>query len=86
MTTTETEVRSRAAVHAPMTPSRPDQIAAVLRVNYLERLLFDGYGHRRQPTSPERADELLCTINDLRRQLGWLRLDMQHHLCWPDNA
>jgi hypothetical protein len=86
MTTTATEPTSKTAVHARMTPSQLDKIAAVIRVNYLERLLFDGDGHHRHDTSPERADELLWTINELRRQLGWLRLDMQHHHCWPDNA
>ncbi len=77
---------STTAVHARMTPSRPDTIAAITRVNYLERLLFDGDGRLRRHTSPERADELLWAINDLRRQVGWLGLDLQHHHRWPDNA
>ena len=77
---------STTAVHARMTPSPPDKIAAITRVNYLERLLFDGDGRIRRHTSAERADELLWAINNLRRQLGWLGLDMQHHHCWPDNV
>jgi hypothetical protein len=77
---------STTAVHAQMTLSRTEKIAAITRVNYLERLLFDADGRLRRHTSPERADDLLWAINDLRRQVGWLRLDMQHHHCWPDNA
>ena len=79
-------ITSTTAVHARMTPSRPDKIAAITRVNYLERLLFDGDGRLRRRTSPERADELLWAINNLRRQVGWLGLDLQHHHRWPDNA
>jgi hypothetical protein len=91
MTTTATKdvaaaMTSTTAVHARMTPSRPDTIAAITRVSYLERLLFDGDGSLRRQISAERADELLWAINDLRRQVGWLQLDMQHHHCRPDNA
>ena len=91
MTTTATKavaaaMTSTTATHARMTSSRPDTIAAITRVNYLERLLFDGDGSLRRHTSAERAEELLWAINDLRRQVGWLQLDMQHHHCWPDNA
>ncbi|HEX4863193.1 MAG TPA: hypothetical protein VFV02_03920 [Acidimicrobiales bacterium] len=69
-----------------MTLCRPEKSAAVTRVVCLERLLFDGSGHPRRRISPERADELLCAINQLRRQLGWLCLNMQRQLCWPDDA
>lgn len=73
-------------VHAHMTTYRPDQSAAITKVNDLERLLFDGDGRLRRHTSPERADELLSAINDLRRQIGWLGLNLQHHHCWPPNV
>jgi hypothetical protein len=66
--------------------SRSDKIAAITRVNYLERLLFDGDGRLRRHTSAERADQLLEAINDLRRQVGWLALDLQHHHRWPEKA
>jgi hypothetical protein len=85
-TVTAAELTSTTAVHARRAPSQPDKTAAITAVNHLERLLFDGDGHRRRHTSPERADRLLWAINELRGQLGWLRLDMQHHHRWPDNA
>jgi hypothetical protein len=64
----------------------PDKVAAIAQVNHLERLLFDGEGHVRCRTDPERADELLGAINTLRHQLGWLCLDMAHHLCWSEDV
>ncbi|MDQ6838127.1 MAG: GAF domain-containing protein, partial [Actinomycetota bacterium] len=59
--------------------ARSDRNAAVAEVNRLERLLFDEDGHIRGHTSPEHASSLLETINEVRCQLGWLSLDMDHH-------
>jgi hypothetical protein len=81
-----TSTRTTAAPHAQATLCRPERSAAITRVDRLERLLFDGNGHPRRRINPERADELLCAINQLRRQLGWLSLDMQHQYCWPDDT
>ena len=73
-------VRSRMALRGP------DKVAAIAQVNHLERLLFDGEGHVRCHTNPERANELLGAINKLRHQLGWLCLDMAHHQCWSEDV
>ena len=62
-----------------------DQIAAIAQVNHLEGILFDGEGHVQRHTSPERANELLEAINQLRLQLGWLDLDMAHQQCWSEH-
>jgi hypothetical protein len=73
-------VRSRTAL------SGPDKVAAIAQVNHLERLLFDDEGRLRRRTNPELADELLGAVNNLRRQLGWLCLDMAHHQCWSEDV
>jgi hypothetical protein len=64
----------------------PDKVAAIAQVNDLEGLLFDGEGHVRRHSNPERANELLGAINKLRHELGWLRLDMAHHQCWSEDV
>jgi hypothetical protein len=67
-----------------MVLSGPDKVAAIAQVNHLERLLFDDEGHVRRRTNPERANEQLGAINNLRRRLGWLCLNMDHHQCCDD--
>jgi hypothetical protein len=66
--------------------SEPEKVAAIARVNDLERVLFDDEGHIQRHTNSERANELLGAINELRRRLGWLYVDMAHHQCWPDGV
>ncbi len=64
----------------------PAQKSAVIsKINVLERELFDDERRRRRGISEERATELLAEINALRRTLGWLSLDLQHRLVWPDD-
>jgi hypothetical protein len=63
-----------------------DQGASVAKLSGLECLLFDGDDHVRRDTSPEEAVRLLGAVNDLRRQLGWLCLDMGRHHCWPEGT
>jgi hypothetical protein len=53
------------------------------KVTSLEARLFDRDGHLRQGLSDELVDTLLSEINDLRRDLGWLRLDRHHQQVWP---
>lgn len=65
---------------------RADRTRAIARVRHLENLLFDDTGHPRRHTSGEQATRLLTEINDLRHQLGWLCLDLEHHPCWPADA
>ena len=53
------------------------------KVAVLEGRLFDRQGHPRSRLSDHAATTLLGQINDLRRQLGWLALDLDHHHIWP---
>jgi hypothetical protein len=53
------------------------------KVAILEGRLFDVEGHARPGLSVEVATTLLGEINDLRRHLGWLALDLGHHHIWP---
>jgi hypothetical protein len=53
------------------------------KVAVLEGRLFDGQGHPWPGLSDRAATDLLGEINDLRRRLGWLALDLDHHHIWP---
>jgi hypothetical protein len=63
--------------------SEAEKVAAIARVNDLERVLFGDEGGVERHTNSERADELLGAINELRCRLGWLCVDMARHQCWP---
>jgi hypothetical protein len=66
-----------------MTPSQ--KVAAVAKVRCLEHTLLEGDRVRRD-LGRARAEELLETINDLRRALGWLEIDPAGQLRWPRSA
>jgi hypothetical protein len=70
----------------PTALSRAEKTAAVTKVRYLERELFDEDGHIRRGVSPARADEIVGQINDLRQTLGWLEVDVHGKWRWPANA
>ncbi len=53
------------------------------RVALLEGRVFDEDGHLRQGLSDEAVRTWLGEINDLRRDLGWLTLDLRHDYVWP---
>jgi hypothetical protein len=53
------------------------------RVALLEGRLFDDEGHLRPGMSDEVLRMRLSDINDLRRDLGWLTLDLGHDYVWP---
>jgi hypothetical protein len=59
--------------------------AMITKINLLERQVFDDQLGRRRGISEEHAAKLLAEINALRRKLGWLNLDLQHRLVWPDD-
>jgi hypothetical protein len=80
------ENTSTSVIRSQKALSGPEKVAAIAQVNDLEGVLFDGEGHVQRHTNPERANELLGAINKLRRQLGWLGLDMTHHQCWSDDV
>jgi hypothetical protein len=81
---------SRAAVDGPAASclastglSRAEKTTAVTRVRYLERELFDDDGHIRRGVSEARAGEVVGLLNDLRRALGWLEVDLDGRWRWP---
>ena len=53
------------------------------KVELLEGRLFNDEGHLRLGLSDEVATARLGKINDLRRDLGWLWLDLHHDYVWP---
>ena len=63
-----------------------EKTAAVTKVRYLERELFDGGGHIRRGVTPARAEEIDALINDLRRVLGWLEIGLDGQWRWPASA
>jgi hypothetical protein len=56
-----------------MTPA--EKTAAVTRVRYFERLVFDDAGRLRRRLDTARVEELVREINRLRAGLGWLQVD-----------
>ena len=82
-----TAIEDRATYRSvsPVLP-RAEKTAAVTRVRYLERELFDDGGHVRRRISPARAEETVDRINDLRQALGWLEIDLDGRWRWPAGA
>lgn len=66
-----------------MTPSQ--KVAAVAKVRCLEHTLLEGNRVRRD-LGRARAEQILETINELRRALGWLEIDPAGQLRWPRAA
>jgi hypothetical protein len=66
--------------------SRAEKTTAVTKVRYLERELFDDAGHIRRRVTAVRAEEIVTQINDLRRALGWLEVDLDGQWRWPESA
>src|SRR5690348_281551 len=66
------------------TALRPaDKTAALTRVRYLERQLFDDSGQLRRGVIPEHVHETVADINHLRGTLGWLEIDLDGRWRWP---
>lgn len=66
--------------------SPADKTTALTKVRYLERELLDGDGHIRKGVTSARADEIVDLINELRRALGWLEIDLDGRWRWPERA
>jgi hypothetical protein len=60
-----------------------EKTAAVTKVRYLERELFDDSGHVRRGVTPARAHEIASLINDTRQALGWLQIGLDGRWRWP---
>ena len=63
-----------------------DKTAALTRVRYLEHELFDDSGHLRRGITAELALDSVALINQLRRALGWLEIDLDSRWRWPAKA
>jgi hypothetical protein len=63
-----------------------DKTAALTRVRYLERQLFDDSGQMRRGVTLQHADETVADINHLRRALGWLEIDLDGRWRWPETS
>ena len=63
-----------------------EKTAAVTRVQYLERQLFDDSGHIRRGMTRARAHEIAALINDMRQALGWLQIGLDGRWRWPASA
>jgi hypothetical protein len=63
-----------------MTPSQ--KVAAVAKVRCLEHDLFDGERVRRD-LSRQDVESIVVQLNQLRRALGWLEIDLEGRLRWP---
>ncbi len=60
-----------------------EKTAAITKVRYLERELFDESGHIRRGIKRAAAEKKVALINDLRHALGWLEIDIDGHWRWP---
>ena len=58
--------------------------AAVTRVRYLERQVFDGSGRQRRSITESQVEGLVTQINQLRHVLGWLEIDLHGQWRWPN--
>ena len=67
-------------------PTRADKTAAVTKLEYLERELFDSEGHIRRGVTPARAEEIVSLINHLRQGLGWLEIGLDGRWRWPTSV
>jgi hypothetical protein len=65
---------------ASMTPRQ--KVAAVAKVRCLEHTLFDGDRVSRS-LSRRDAEAIVAEVNELRRALGWLEIDLDGHWRWP---
>jgi hypothetical protein len=63
--------------------SAADKTAAITKVRCLEHELFDSYGQVRRRTDRAAAEVTVAAVNDLRRALGWLEIDLDGHWRWP---
>jgi hypothetical protein len=66
-----------------MTPRQ--KVAAVAKIQCLEHDLFED-GHVRRDFTVETAGDIVARINELRRSLGWLEIDLEGHHRWPEAA
>ena len=59
---------------------------AITKVRYLERQLVGDDGNMRTDVTPDRAEEIIARINDVRQALSWLRIDVDGQWPWAASA
>ena len=70
--------RSGSSVASPA-----EKTAAITRVAYLERDIFDDVGHVRRGLTSEAVEQVVAQINELRFALGWLEINLDGRWRWP---
>jgi hypothetical protein len=80
-TTSITEDSTYRLISTVLPPA--EKTAAITKVRYLERELFDDNGHIRRGITRATAEDMVALINDLRHALGWLEIDIDGHWRWP---
>lgn len=68
----------------PNNLTRRQRVAAVAKVRCLEHQLIDGDRVRRS-LSRHAAQGIVAQVNELRRALGWLEIDLEGHWRWPND-
>jgi hypothetical protein len=63
--------------------SPADKTASITRVSYLEQEVFDEGGHIRRGLDRDSVEHTVAAINDLRRSLGWLEINLDGRWRWP---
>jgi hypothetical protein len=92
MTSTDPNVSGAAAEDratqrtVSMVLPRAERTAAVNRMRYLEREVFDHSGHIQRGVTLARAEKIIALINDVRHVLGWLEIDLGGRWRWPDTV
>ena len=67
---------------APTSMTPRQKVAAVAKVRCLEHTLFEGDRVNRS-LSRRHAEAIVAEVNELRRALGWLEIDLDGHWRWP---
>lgn len=69
----------------PETMTARQKVAAVAKVRCLEHDLFEGDKVRRDLSRSE-VEEMVGRLNHLRGALGWLEVDLEGRLRWPQQV
>ncbi len=69
---------------APPALGSTQKTAAVTRVRYLERQVFDDSGRQRRGVTESEVQGQVSQINQLRQLLGWLEIDLLGQWRWPN--
>jgi hypothetical protein len=57
--------------------------ATITRVSCMEHDVFDESGHVRRGFSRSEVEDTVAQVNDMRRALGWLEINLDGRWRWP---